>query len=265
MPHICRGGAHVRPENTPVLVASMKVEGTNSLLRRWRRTLPSPRSHMAPSGTSTCTGFAFSTTPGTRTLSCPVGCGVPTAPRCRFSSGPAFTNAVFPGGMANCFPTSCWSSATGGGLPAFCISDRTLEGLFLDISGGVYRYHGTLLAITDGYSTSFSRMRSGTSDLVPFHASIDITFEARSYDGVAVTFPLVPNSSVGFPPPWPTSFARICRERTPGCLHHASHRDGSYRSLILGDAGTTAYGPDRNFTILDRRTFGRPSAARSGT
>jgi uncharacterized protein (DUF362 family) len=144
-----------------------------------------------------------------------------------------------------------------GGFQRFCISDRTLEGLILDISGGVYRYHGTILAITDGYSASFSQMRSGSSRLVPIHAAIDITFEARSYDAVAVSFPQVPKLVRKLS----STMAKELREHLPGTNplgifitpHTVTIHTGS---LILGDTDTTVCGPGGNFTILDRCTFG---------
>ena len=144
-----------------------------------------------------------------------------------------------------------------GGFERYCISDRTLEGLVLDISGGVYRYHGTLFAITDGYSTSFSRMRSGAPQLVPLHASIEITFETRSYDAVAVSFPRVPKLVRKLS----SSMAKELREHLPGTNplgifitpHTVTIHTGS---LIVGDPDTAVRGPDRNFTLLDRRTFG---------
>ena len=144
-----------------------------------------------------------------------------------------------------------------GGFQRFCISDRTLEGLFLDIPGGVYRYRGTLFAVTDGYSASFSRMRSGASNLVPFHASIDVTFEARSYNAAAVPFPRMPKLIRKLT----STMANELRTHLPGTNplgifitpHTVTVRTGS---LTLGDAGTAATGPDGNFTILDRRTFG---------
>ncbi|MFA6148160.1 MAG: DUF362 domain-containing protein [bacterium] len=144
-----------------------------------------------------------------------------------------------------------------GGFQRFCISDRTLEGLSLDISGGVYRYHGTLFAITDGYSASFSGMRSGSPQFVPFHASLDITFEARSYDPVAVSFPHVPKLIRKLS----SAMAKELQEHLPGTNplgifltpHTVTVRTGS---LILGDAGTAESGPERNFTILEQCTFG---------
>ena len=154
-----------------------------------------------------------------------------------------------------------------GGFQRFCISDRTLEGLVLDISGGVYRYRGTLFAVTDGYSASFSRMRSGASKLVPIHASIDVTFEARSYDAAAVSFPRVPKLVRKLS----STMANELRTHLPGTNplgifitpHTVTVRTGS---LTLGDAGTATRGPDEESSrsSIDAPSE-RPSAGRSGT
>ena len=245
-------------KNTPALVASMKVEGTNSLLRK-------------VAAYTAFASFAYGALRdeylhGVRLFYDTRYENLVLSGRMRRSDGadvPFFLGSGvhdrgFPWGDGELFSDVLLVVGDGkGGFQRFCISDRTLEGLFLDISGGVYRYHGTLFAITDGYSTSFSRMRSGASHLVPFHASIDITFEARSYDGVAVTFPLVPKLLRRLS----STMANELRAHLPGTNplgvfitpHTVTVRTGS---LILGDAGTAVGGPDRNFTILDRRTFG---------
>ena len=245
-------------KNAPALVASMKVEGTNSLLRK----------------TAAYTAFAsfaygalrdeylqgirlfYDTRYENLVLSGRMrradGAEVP------FFLGSGVHERGFPWGDGELFSDVLLVLGDGkGGFERFCISDRTLEGHFLDISGGVYRYHGTLFAVTDGYSASFSGMRSGASKLVPFHACIDITFEARSYDDVAVSFPRVPKLVRKLS----SAMANELREHLPGTNplgifitpHAVTVRTGS---LTVSDAGTAPGGPGRNFTILDRRTFG---------
>ena len=245
-------------KKAPALVASMKVEGTNSLLRK-------------VAAYTAFASFAYGALrdeylQGVRLLYDTRYENLALSGRMRRADGaevPFFLGSGvhergFPWGDGELFSDVLLVVGDGkGGFRRFCISDRTLEGLFLDISGGVYRYHGTLLAITDGYSTSFSRMRSGSSQLVPFHASIDITFEARSYDAVVVSFPHVPKLVRKLS----STMANELRTHLPGTNplgifitpHTVTVRTGS---LILGDAGTAVCGPDRNSTILDRRTFG---------
>ena len=246
-------------KNAPALMASMKVEGTNSLLRK-------------VGAYTAFVSFAYGALRdeylhGVRLLYDTRYDNLVLSGRMRRADGaevPFFLASGvhergFPWGDGELFSDVLLVVGDGkGGFRRFCNSDRTLEGLTLDISGGVYRYHGTLFAITDGYSTSFSRMRSGASRLVPFHASIDITFEARSYDAVEVSFPRVPRLVRKLS----SAMASELRAHLPGTNplgifitpHTLTVRTGS---LVLDDAGTAGRGPGRNFTILDRRTFGQ--------
>ncbi|MGA6994371.1 MAG: DUF362 domain-containing protein [Candidatus Deferrimicrobiaceae bacterium] len=245
-------------KKAPALVASMKVEGTNSLSQK-------------VAAYTAFASFAYGALrdeylKGVRLLYDTRYDNLALSGRMRRTDGAevpfflasGFHERGFPWGDGELFSDVLLVVGDGkGGFQRFCISDRTLEGLFLDIPSGVYRYHGTLFAITDGYSASFSRMRSGSSQLVPFHASIDITFEARSYDAVAVSFPHVPKLVRKLS----SALANEFRTHLPGTNplgifitpHTVTVRTGS---LILGDAGIAVSGTDRNFTILDRRTFG---------
>lgn len=245
-------------KNAPALVASMKVEGTTSLLQKVAAYTAFASFAYGALRDEYLQGVRlfYDTRYENLALSGRMlradGAEVP------FFLASGFHERGFPWGDGELFSDVLIAVGDGkGGFQRFCISDRTLEGLFLDISSGVYRYHGTLFAITDGYSASFSQMRSGSSRLVPFHASIDITFEARSYDGVAVSFPYVPKLVRKLS----STIANELRAHLPGTNplgifitpYTVTVRTGS---LIFGDAGTTMSDPDRNFTILDRRTFG---------
>jgi len=245
-------------KKAPALVASMKVEGADSLLQK-------------VAAYTAFASFAYGALRdeylrGVRLLYDTRYENLVLSGRMRHADGaevPFFLGSGvhergFPWGDGELFADVLLVVGDGkGGFQRFCISDRTLEGLFLDISSGVYRYHGTLLAITDGYSASFSRMRSGASQLVPIHASIDIAFEARSYDAMAVSFPRVPRLVRKLS----STMANELRAHLPGTNplgifitpHTVTVRTGS---LMLGDPGTAMGGPDGNFTILDRGTFG---------
>jgi len=245
-------------KKTPALLASMKVEGTDSLVRK-------------AAAYTAFASFAYGALrdeylQGVRLLYDTRYDNLALSGRMRRADGaevPFFLGSGvhergFPWGDGELFSDVLLVVGDGkGGFERFCISDRTLEGLFLDISGGVYRYRGTLLAITEGYSASFSQMRSGSAKLVPVHASIDIAFEARSCDAVAVSFPRVPKLVRKLS----STLANELRAHLPGTNplgifltpHTVTVHTGS---LVLGDADPAAGGPDRDFTILDRRTFG---------
>ncbi|MFA6149577.1 MAG: DUF362 domain-containing protein, partial [bacterium] len=246
-------------KNAPALVASMKVEGTNSLLRKVAAYTAFASFAYGALRDEYLHGVRlfYDTRYDNLVLSGMMrradGAEVP------FFLGSGVHERGFPWGDGELFSDVLLVVGDGnGGFRRFCISDRTLEGLFLDISGGAYRYHGTLFAITDGYSASFSRMRSDPSRLVPIRASIDITFEARPYDAVAVSFPRVPRLVRKLS----SAMAKELQAHLPGTNplgifitpHTVTVRTGS---LTLDEAGAAASVPDGNFTILDRRTFGQ--------
>jgi cholesterol oxidase len=79
-----------------------------------------------------------------------------------------------------------------GGYDRYCITDLVLKGLELDVSKGAYRYRGPLFKLTEGYSTSLSQMRRKEAQLSEFEADFQVEFDAKPYDAVAVSFPLVP-------------------------------------------------------------------------
>jgi uncharacterized protein (DUF362 family) len=245
-------------KKTPALLASMKVEGTNSLLQKM-------------AAYTAFASFAYGALrdeylQGVRLLYDTRYQNLVLSGRMRRTDGaevPFFLGSGvhergFPWGDGELFSDVLLVVGDGkGGFQRFCMTDRTLVDLVLDISGGVYRYHGTLLAITDGYSASFSQLRSGSPQLVPIRASIEITFEARSYDGVAVSFPRVPKLVRKLS----STMAKELRAHLPGTNplgifitpHAVTVRTGS---MTFGDAGAAVGGPDGNFTILERRTFG---------
>lgn len=75
-----------------------------------------------------------------------------------------------------------------GGYTKYCITDRVLEGLHLDVERGIYRYRGPLFALEKGYSASFSEMRSGADHLKECEADFEIDFKAEPYEPVSFPF-----------------------------------------------------------------------------
>jgi uncharacterized protein (DUF362 family) len=79
-----------------------------------------------------------------------------------------------------------------GGWERYCISERVLEGMALDVAAGRYRYRGPIFHVGAGFATSVTAMRTGAPGLVRLEADIEIDFDARAFDTVNVAFPLVP-------------------------------------------------------------------------
>ncbi len=75
-----------------------------------------------------------------------------------------------------------------GGFQRYCITDRVLEGLHLDVEHGIYRYRGPLFALDTGHSASFSEMRSGADHLTECEADFEIDFKAEPYEPVSFPF-----------------------------------------------------------------------------
>ena len=75
-----------------------------------------------------------------------------------------------------------------GGYRKYCITDRVLEGLYLDVERGTYRYRGPLFKLERGYGASFSEMRSGANHLRECEANFEINFKAEPYEPVSFPF-----------------------------------------------------------------------------
>jgi uncharacterized protein (DUF362 family) len=78
-----------------------------------------------------------------------------------------------------------------GGYECYCISDRVLEGLDIDVEQGRYRYRGPLFSLNDGYAASFSQMRGGAPHLMRCEAEIEIDFKAQPYEETCLPFPVL--------------------------------------------------------------------------
>jgi uncharacterized protein (DUF362 family) len=125
------------------------------------------------------------------------------------------------------------------GWERYAITDLVLEGLELDVAHGTYRYHGPIYALKEGYSTSFSAIRRKDPSLVPLEAEIEIDFEAKPYDAVAVSFPLVPKLVRRLS----SDLAKVLRDELPGenplgiyiNPHTVTVRSGSIRLNDSGD------------------------------
>ena len=73
----------------------------------------------------------------------------------------------------------------------YCITDRVLEGLQIDIARGTYRYRGPLFDVKDSCTASFLQMRTGAAHLVECQADFEIDFQVQPYDTVSFPFPVL--------------------------------------------------------------------------
>jgi len=70
----------------------------------------------------------------------------------------------------------------------YCITDRVLEGLQLNVKEGTYRYKGPIFELTGGSKASFSDMRKGNDHLVNCEAEFEIHFDAKAYKTTPLPF-----------------------------------------------------------------------------
>jgi uncharacterized protein (DUF362 family) len=78
---------------------------------------------------------------------------------------------------------------TATGYNKYCITDRILPGLELNVQEGIYRYRGPIFELTEGYATRFSHMRKKKACLREWQADFTLNFRAQPY---AITpFPFV--------------------------------------------------------------------------
>ncbi len=163
----------------------------------------------------------------------------------------------FPWGDNELFSDLLLAVADGqGSYRRYCITDRVLNGLELDVPAGVYRYRGPLFAITDGYACAFSQMRAGARHLAECQAEIEITFESRPLDTVNFPFPLVPKLIRKLS----STLAEDLREALPGehplginiTPHTVVVRSGTVRVQRQGLDGALV----EEWTTDNTRTFG---------
>ncbi len=99
----------------------------------------------------------------------------------------------FPWGDTECFWDVLLVVGDGaGGYRRFCVTDRVLDAMVLDVARGIYSYEGQLFELLDGYRSSFSAMRRPSDALKPWQARLNLTFNATSYDAVSVPFAIMP-------------------------------------------------------------------------
>jgi uncharacterized protein (DUF362 family) len=75
------------------------------------------------------------------------------------------------------------------GYKKYCLTDRILPGLELNVLEGTYRYTGPIYELTEGYATRFSHMQEKRAYLREYQADFNINFSARPYD--ITPFPFV--------------------------------------------------------------------------
>ncbi len=67
------------------------------------------------------------------------------------------------------------------GYKKYCLTDRILAGLYLNVQEGTYRYQGPIYEVTEGYATRFAHLKEKKPYLKECQADFTINFQARPY------------------------------------------------------------------------------------
>ncbi len=146
-----------------------------------------------------------------------------------------------------------------GGFHRYAITDRSLEGLQLDIEEGACRYRGLIYELIGRNRASFHEMRRGAPGLIRWEADFDIHFDARAHDLVPFPFPILNNLLRRLP----RSITREFREfvsagRPPGIYvepHTVTVKSGRISIKAPGGSWTEERVPI-DFSIDSSKTFG---------
>ena len=142
-----------------------------------------------------------------------------------------------------------------GDFQRYCISDRVLEGLHLDVERGIYRYGGPLFALDHGYSASFSDMRPGADYLRECEANFEINFKAEPYEPVSFPFKVLGKLARRLSPSLANKLGEILPSEHPLGVQITPHtvvvRQGKF--LIKKRGGKT---PSEELQIDGDQTFG---------
>jgi len=146
-----------------------------------------------------------------------------------------------------------------GNYQRYCITDRILEGLELDVEHGTYRYNGPLFAIKEGFSTSLLNMRSSREHLIECEAKLEIDFNVQPHDTVPFPFPVVGKLVRKLSKPLMAQLREALPAEHPLGIHITPHtvsvRSGTLLITKPVSEGAAA-GSSESFEIIDDRTFG---------
>lgn len=95
----------------------------------------------------------------------------------------------FPWGDGEVFWDVLLAVADGkGDYRKYCITERVLEGMLINVERGTYRYQGPIFELTQGYSTSRTQMHGKAAELVRCEADFTIKFDATAFPTTPMPF-----------------------------------------------------------------------------
>jgi uncharacterized protein (DUF362 family) len=146
-----------------------------------------------------------------------------------------------------------------GAWARYALTDRTLEGLKLNVEGGTYEYNGPLYQIMEGYQLSRSELHTSSlpSHLRKVQARVEIQFDHEKYDPVDVPFAMEPDYQKMIP----HEFLDQIREWHPQLenlgWHMTPHRVKVKQGKILLQDGAGA----KEYSLVAEKTLGEAEEA----
>jgi uncharacterized protein (DUF362 family) len=145
------------------------------------------------------------------------------------------------------------------GYRKYCITDRVLEGLQLNIKEGTYRYKGPIFEMTGDSKASFTDMRKGKDDLEACEADFEISFDATPYQTTPLPF-LISNHLIA---KLATGLKWILRSVLPSeavlgifiSPHTVKLKDGRLSVTKKGQKTDLVIVKDKTFGEAERSTF----------
>jgi uncharacterized protein (DUF362 family) len=145
------------------------------------------------------------------------------------------------------------------GYQRYCITDRVLEGLELDVEHGTYRYDGQLFEIKEGFTTSLLNMRSSREHFVKCEAKLEIDFNARPHDTVPFPFTVIGRLARKLSKPLMAQLRKALPAEHPLGIHITPHtvsvNSGTFQINIPEEDGAAEIN-SQLLEIVTGKTFG---------
>ena len=146
-----------------------------------------------------------------------------------------------------------------GGYRKYCMSDRVLPGMELNVQEGSYRYQGPIFALPEGYATSFSHMRNKDASLVECQADFTINFAAQPYKVTPFPFAMANNILAKIAGGVKWVLKRILPAEYPLGIaitpHTVTVTSGSLKINEGGQASEYHLAPEKTFGEAESSTF----------
>jgi uncharacterized protein (DUF362 family) len=146
-----------------------------------------------------------------------------------------------------------------GGYQKYCMSDRALPGMALNVVAGSYRYQGPIFALPQGYETRFSHMRNKDASLIECQADFTISFTAKPYEVTPFPFAIANNvlAQIATGLKWLLQ-GILPSEYLLGIFitpHTVTVQSGALKITKEGQAAAYSLVPEKTFGEAERSTF----------